>query len=128
MTASRFFSIHCTLFLLISTTFSLPAQEDQLHRVEAKPSPARSPASSPESTTPPLAAPETPSPSPAPPPLTDVLFKNLKARSIGPAVMGGRVSDIALDPQNPFVFYVGLANGGVFKTERTGVLLVPFFY
>src|SRR4029450_5825370 len=127
MTVSRFFSIHCTLFLLISTTFSLPAQEDPLHRVEAKPSPARSPASSPESTTPPLAAPETPSPSPAPPQLTDVLFKNLKARSIGPAVMGVPGSDIALDPQNPFVFYVGLAHGGVFKTEDNGVSFDPIF-
>src|SRR4029453_19418258 len=127
MTASRFSSIHCALFLLISTTFSLPAQEDPLHRVETKPSPAGSPASSPESTTPPLTAAETPSPSPAPPQLTDVLFKNLKARSIGPAVMGGRVSDIALDPNNPFVFYVGLAHGGVFKTEDNGVSFDQIF-
>jgi photosystem II stability/assembly factor-like uncharacterized protein len=127
MTASRFFSIHCALFLLISMAFSLPAQEDPLHRAQARPSPASSPASSPESTTPPLAAPETPSPSPAPPQLTDVLFKNLKARSIGPAVMGGRVSDIALDPHNPFVFYVGLAHGGVFKTEDNGVSFEPTF-
>jgi len=127
MTASRFFSIHCALFLLVSTTFSLSAQENPLHRVEAKPSPAGSPVSSPESTTPPLAAAETPPPSPAPPQLTDVLFKNLKARSIGPAVMGGRVSDIALDPHNPFVFYVGLAHGGVFKTEDNGVSFDPIF-
>ena len=127
MTASRFFSIHCALFLLVSTTFSLSAQENPLHRVEAKLSPAGSPVSSPESTTPPLAAAETPPPSPAPPQLTDVLFKNLKARSIGPAVMGGRVSDIALDPHNPFVFYVGLAHGGVFKTEDNGVSFDPIF-
>ena len=127
MIASRFFSVHCALFLLISTPFSLPAQEDPLHRPQAKPSPAGSPASSPESTTPPLTAAETPSPSPAPPQLTDVLFKNLKARSIGPAVMGGRVSDIALDPHNPFVFYVGLAHGGVFKTEDNGVSFDPIF-
>src|SRR4030095_2182968 len=120
MTGSRFSSIHCALFLLISTTFSLPPQEDPLHRVETKPSPAGSPASSPESTTPPLTAAETPSPPPAPPQLTDVLFKNLKARSIGPAVMGGRVSDIALDPNNPFVFYVGLAHGAAFKTGDNG--------
>jgi hypothetical protein len=59
--------------------------------------------------------------------LTDVLFKNLKARSIGPAVMGGRVSDIALDPHNPFIFYVGLAHGGVFKTEDNGVTFDPIF-
>src|SRR6266699_6890815 len=69
----------------------------------------------------------TPSPSPAPPPLTDVLFKNLKARPIGPAVMGGRVSDIALDPHNPFVFYVGLAHGGMFKTGDNGVSFDPIF-
>jgi len=42
--------------------------------------------------------------------LGEALFKNLKARSIGPAVMGGRVSEIAIDPRNPFVFYVGLAH------------------
>jgi hypothetical protein len=61
------------------------------------------------------------SPVATPPLLTDVLFKNLKARSIGPAVMGGRVSDIAIDPRNPFVFYVGLGHGGVFKTNDNGV-------
>ncbi|MGA7274367.1 MAG: hypothetical protein WBX14_05930, partial [Candidatus Udaeobacter sp.] len=86
-----------------------------------------------------LPAQETPSPSPqstatatvlataTPPQLTDVLFKNLKARSIGPAVMGGRVSDIAIDPHNPFVFYVGLAHGGVFKTNDNGVTFDPIF-
>src|SRR6266511_3752388 len=127
MSASRFFSIHCMLFLLISMAFSLPAQEDPLHRVGAKTSPASSPASSPESTTPPLTAASTPPPSATAPQLTDVLFKNLKARSIGPAVMGGRVSDIALDPRNPFVFYVGLAHGGVFKTGDNGVSFDPIF-
>ena len=65
--------------------------------------------------------------SPTPPQLTDVLFKNLKARSIGPAVMGGRVSDIAIDPHNPFVFYVGLGHGGVFKTNDNGVTFEPIF-
>ena len=133
MTVYRFFSIHCALFVSISMTLSLSAQEDPLHRTEAKPSPISSPvtssASSPESTTPPLTAPENSSPSPAPnpPQLTDVLFKNLKARSIGPAVMGGRVSDIALDPHNPFVFYVGLAHGGLFKTGDNGVSFDPIF-
>src|SRR6266496_5209179 len=133
MTSSRFLSIHCALFLSLLMTFRLSAQEDPLHRIQAKPSPisspVASPASSPESTTPPLTAPESSSPSPAPnpPQLTDVLFKNLKARSIGPAVMGGRVSDIALDPHNPFVFYVGLAHGGLFKTGDNGVSFDPVF-
>jgi photosystem II stability/assembly factor-like uncharacterized protein len=65
--------------------------------------------------------------SPTPPQLTDVLFKNLKARSIGPAVMGGRVSDIAIDPRNPFVFYVGLGHGGLFKTNDNGTTFDPIF-
>jgi len=69
----------------------------------------------------------TPSPTPTPPQLTEALFKNLKARSIGPAVMGGRVSDIAIDPRNPFVFYVGLGHGGVFKTPDNGVTFQPIF-
>src|SRR5262245_39103647 len=69
----------------------------------------------------------TPSPSATPPSLTEALFKNLKGRSIGPAVMGGRVSDIAIDRRNPFVFYVGLGHGGVFKTNDNGVTFQPIF-
>jgi len=64
--------------------------------------------------------------SPAPQ-LQDVFFKNLKVRGIGPAVMGGRVSDIALDPRNPAIFYVGVANGGLFKTSDNGVSFEPVF-
>ena len=41
--------------------------------------------------------------------------------------MGGRVSDIAIDPRNPFVFYVGLGHGGVFKTNDNGVTFDPIF-
>jgi len=41
--------------------------------------------------------------------------------------MGGRVSDIAIDPRNPAVFYVGLATGGLFKTGNNGVSFDPIF-
>src|SRR2546428_1186907 len=85
------------------------------------------PAASPAGTTPPLSASVPPAPSSGAPQLTDVLFKNLKARSIGPAVMGGRVSDIAIDPRNPSVFYVGLGTGGLFKTGDNGVTFNPVF-
>ncbi|HEX8243980.1 MAG TPA: hypothetical protein VF541_10805, partial [Longimicrobium sp.] len=44
----------------------------------------------------------------------------LRARSIGPAVMGGRVSDVEYDPSDPFTFYVGLGTGGVMKTTDNG--------
>jgi photosystem II stability/assembly factor-like uncharacterized protein len=126
----RFF---CALFLSIYAASPLPAQEDPLHRAESKASPsaspesAGSPSASPESTTPPLSSAATASSSATVPQLTDVLFKNLKARSIGPAVMGGRVSEIALDPRNPFIFYVGFAHGGVFKTRDNGVSFDPIF-
>src|SRR6266702_147339 len=66
-------------------------------------------------------------PSPGALPLSEALFKNLKARSIGPAVMGGRVSDIAIDPRNPFIFYVGLGHGGIFKTNDNGVTFQAIF-
>jgi photosystem II stability/assembly factor-like uncharacterized protein len=63
------------------------------------------------------AAPSPSSPSTA---LDAVLLKNLKARSIGPAIMSGRVSDIALDPQDPYTFYIGLGTGGIMKTSDNG--------
>jgi len=54
-------------------------------------------------------------------------LKSFKARSIGPALMGGRVSDIALDPENPYAFYVALATGGVMKTVNDGVTFDAVF-
>jgi photosystem II stability/assembly factor-like uncharacterized protein len=106
----------------------LSGQEDALHP-ETKPSPAAAapPVTSPTRTTPASSSAATSSPSATTPQFTDVLFKNLKARAIGPAVMGGRISDIAIDPRNPFVFYVGLAHGGVFKTGDNGVSFDPIF-
>ena len=51
---------------------------------------------------------------------TTVHVPALKARSIGPAVMGGRVSDIALHPTDPYTFYAALGTGGVMKTSDNG--------
>ncbi len=53
-------------------------------------------------------------------PLDTLTLSELKARSIGPAIMGGRVADIALDPKDPFTFYVALARAGVMKTTDDG--------
>ena len=41
--------------------------------------------------------------------------------------MGGRVSDIAIDPRNPGLFYVGFATGGLFKTGDNGTTFDPIF-
>src|SRR5438128_3036415 len=112
------------LFSILAASILLAQEETPPGRL---PISGASPAASPAATTPPLSSSVTPAPSPSAPQLTDVLFKNLKARSIGPAVMGGRVSDIAIDPHNPFVFYVGLGHGGVFKTNDNGVTFDPIF-
>src|SRR5213080_4215164 len=120
------------LLLSICVAGLLPAQEDLLRRAEPPTSPSAAPESvssqtaPPAGTTPPMSS-GTSSPQPTVPQLTDVLFKNLKARAIGPAVMGGRLSDIVIDPRNPFVFCVGLAHGGVFKTSDNGVSFDPIF-
>jgi len=45
----------------------------------------------------------------------EAALKNLKFRSIGPAVMGGRVDDLAIVESDPRTIYVGSAAGGIFK-------------
>lgn len=64
---------------------------------------------------------------PAVKPLDAVHLKALKARSLGPAVMSGRVSDIALDPQDPYTFYVALGTGGIMKTSTDGATFDAVF-
>ena len=48
-------------------------------------------------------------------------------RSIGPAVMGGRIDDVAVDERNPSVIYVGAASGGLWKTTNAGTTWEPLF-
>ena len=59
--------------------------------------------------------------------LSGALSALLKPRLIGPAVTGGRISSIAVHPDNPAVLYVGVASGGVFKTENGGATWIPIF-
>src|SRR5581483_1482765 len=54
-------------------------------------------------------------------------FDGLKARSIGPAVMGGRIQDIEVDPRDPSTIYVAAATGGIWKTTNHGVTWAPIF-
>lgn len=57
----------------------------------------------------------------------ETALKNLKFRSIGPAIMGGRIDDFAVVESNPRVMYVGSAAGGIFKTGNGGVTWEPIF-
>ncbi len=42
-------------------------------------------------------------------------------RAIGPAVMAGRVTELAVVPGRPHEFYVATASGGLFRTRNNGV-------
>lgn len=56
-----------------------------------------------------------------------VPFGGLQARSIGPAVMSGRVSDVEGVNSKPEIVYVGAANGGVWKSINAGASFRPIF-
>jgi hypothetical protein len=47
-------------------------------------------------------------------------FDGLKLRAIGPALMSGRIADIAIDPTNSSTWYVAVGSGGVWKTVNAG--------
>ncbi len=55
------------------------------------------------------------------------LLAGLKARTIGPAAMSGRVTDIQGVESNPDVLYVGAAAGGVWKSVNGGLTWKPVF-
>src|SRR3954454_16566780 len=54
-------------------------------------------------------------------------FAGLSLRGIGPALMSGRVSDIAVDPVRPSTWYIVAASGGVWKTVNAGTTWTPVF-
>ena len=57
----------------------------------------------------------------------DSIITSVTFRSIGPAFMSGRVSDIAIHPNNPNIWYVAHGSSGVWKTENSGTTWKPIF-
>ena len=55
------------------------------------------------------------------------LFKSLRPRNIGPANMGGRITDIEGIPGNPGTVYVATGTGGLWKTTNWGIRWTPLF-
>lgn len=51
----------------------------------------------------------------------------LRLRSIGPAVLSGRIMDIAIHPAHPRTWYIAAASGGVWKTTNAGTTWSPIF-
>ncbi len=54
-------------------------------------------------------------------------FSGLKFRSLGPAQTSGRISDFAMHPDNPKIYYAAVSSGGVWKTENAGTTFTPIF-
>ena len=53
-------------------------------------------------------------------PMKAETFKGLKLRSIGPALMSGRIADIAVHPKRQSTWYVAVGSGSVWKTTERG--------
>lgn len=54
-------------------------------------------------------------------------LSRLHYREIGPALMGGRISDLAVVESKPQVFFLATASGGLWKTENHGTSWTPLF-
>lgn len=54
-------------------------------------------------------------------------LSGMKFRCVGPAIASGRIADIAVNPANPFEYYVAVASGGVWKTVNAGTTYTPVF-
>ncbi len=63
----------------------------------------------------------------AEPGFNESTFSGLEMRSIGPAMMSGRISDIAISPDDPSTWYVGVGSGGIWKTENGGTTWATIF-
>ena len=59
--------------------------------------------------------------------LNSGLLSTLKFRNIGPALISGRISDMAVNPNNHSEYYFTAASGGVWKTENSGNTFTPIF-
>jgi photosystem II stability/assembly factor-like uncharacterized protein len=51
----------------------------------------------------------------------------LEAVNIGPTIMSGRVTDLAVDPADPTHFFVAYASGGLWETHDNGITFSPLF-
>ena len=49
-------------------------------------------------------------------PMSATAFKGLEFRSIGPALMSGRIADIAIHPNDFSTWYVAVGSGGVTRS------------
>lgn len=55
------------------------------------------------------------------------IVNSVEFRSVGPTVFSGRVSEIAVNPEDPSHFYVAYSSGGLMKTTNNGTTFTPIF-
>ena len=64
----------------------------------------------------------------AAPTIDERMLSALRLRGIGPALMSGRIADIAVDPTNRSIWYVATSSdSNVWKTENRGTTWTPIF-
>ena len=57
----------------------------------------------------------------------EISYPALNFRNVGPALTAGRIADLAVNPNNPFEYYLAVASGGVWKTDNAGTTFKPIF-
>src|SRR6185369_16692616 len=58
------------------------------------------------------------------PTIDPTFFKGMRYRLVGPS-RGGRVTTVTSVPSQPKTFYMGVASGGVFRTNDSGATWAP---
>ncbi len=61
------------------------------------------------------------------PSLDPATYAGLKFRNLGPALMSGRIADIAIHPSDESIWYLAVGSGGVWKTLNAGTTWTPVF-
>ena len=57
----------------------------------------------------------------------DSILNRIEWRNIGPAIMGGRIDDVAVVESDTKVMWIATASAGVWKTENHGTTWIPQF-
>src|SRR5262249_11107078 len=60
-------------------------------------------------------------------PMSSGTFGGMKFRSVGPALISGRVVSIAVNPRDKSQYFIGVASGGVWRTDNDGTTWQPVF-
>ena len=61
------------------------------------------------------------------PDATELNYSALSWRGVSTGFASGRISDIAIHPDDENLWYVAVGSGGVWKTENAGITWTPIF-